>query len=289
MSNHHEHVPDPPRTMATILIPTDFSDNAMNAAIYALRLFGPDDHDYTVLNCYDRPIAGDSSMVDITERLAANSREAMEPFLATLKEAIANDAYRITTRSKQGQLHRVVGNYRHRASIPELVVMGTQGASGLKEVLMGSNTADVIKSSGLPVLTVPENGKFNGIKRILLADDGDDMDEKTLEVLIGIVERTNADLIVARVVNDTTVADPIGVSGSAFQIAMKDIPYTTVHLSNTDVEKALNDEIERSKADLAVVAHRKRGIFDRIFHRSTSAKLAMHTHIPLLVLQYESK
>lgn len=273
--------------MKTILIPTDFSDNAMNAAIYALRLFGPDDYEYVVLNSFDRPVSGDSSMVDITERLAEYSREAMEPFLATLKASIANDAYSITTISKQGQLPRLIENYRHRASIPELVVMGTQGASGLKEVLMGSNTADVIKTSGLPVLTVPENGKYNGIKRILLADDGEDMDEKTLGVLINIMHRTNAQLIVTRVVNDTVSADPIGVSGSSFQIAMKDIPFASVHLSNTNVEKALNDEVERSKADLVVVAHRKRGIFDRIFHRSTSARLAMHTHVPLLVLQYE--
>lgn len=275
--------------MATILLPTDFSDNAMNAALYAMRLFGPDDHDYVVLNCFDMPVYGEFSMVNIMDRLAVDSREAMVPFVAKLKVAIANDAYKITTQSKQGQLHRVVSSYRNGANVPELVVMGTQGASGLKEVLMGSNTADVIKNSGLPVLTVPENGKYSGIKRILLADDGEDMDEKTLHVLMDLVQKTNAALTVTRVVNEATMAEPIGVSGSAFRLAMKDIPYTTVQMSNGDVEKALNLEIENSKADMAVLVHRKRGIFERIFHRSTSAKLAMHTHVPLLVLQYEAK
>lgn len=275
--------------MATILIPTDFSDNALNAALYAMRLFGPDDYDYTVLNCYDMPVYGEFAMANIMDRLAVDSREDMVHFLARLKDAIANDAYKITTQSKAGQLQRVLVSYRNGSSVPDLVVMGTQGASGLKEVLMGSNTADVIKNSGLPVLMVPENGEYKGIKRILLADDGEEMDKKTLEPLVNILHRTNAELIVTRVANEKTVGDPIGLSGSAFQIAMKDIPYTTIQLQNGDVEKALSDEIENSNADLAVVAHRKRGIFDRFFHRSTSAKLAMHTHVPLMVLQYAWK
>ncbi|MBK6549167.1 MAG: universal stress protein [Flavobacteriales bacterium] len=50
--------------------------------------------------------------------------------------------------------------------------MGTQGASGVKEVFMGTNTADVIKHSRLPVLAVPEQARHTGSTRIVLADDG---------------------------------------------------------------------------------------------------------------------
>ena len=41
----------------------------------------------------------------------------------------------------------------------------------------------------------------------------------------------------------------------------------------------------QSDTDLAVVVHRHRGLIDQLFHHSVAADLALHTHIPLLVLQ----
>ena len=36
--------------MALILIPTDFSPTALNAALYALELYGAEDNTFTILN-----------------------------------------------------------------------------------------------------------------------------------------------------------------------------------------------------------------------------------------------
>jgi nucleotide-binding universal stress UspA family protein len=47
----------------------------------------------------------------------------------------------------------------------------------------------------------------------------------------------------------------------------------------------LNELADKSGVDIMVVLHRQRGMFEQLFHRSTATKLAMHTHIPMLVLQ----
>ena len=270
--------------MQHILIPTDFSDNSLNAALYAMDLFVQNVHLYTVVNCYDLPAYGDSSMVDITEHLARASREGLDAFQLKLLNVLPNKDLRVDYESEHGRLDRVVQNYGRRANIPELVVMGTQGATGMKAVLMGTKTADVIKHSGLPVLAIPEEARYTGLKRIVLADDGGEVDPKVLDILIQIVMHTNAELIVTRVVNEKTkVDDPAKANGIID--ALHDVPHTTVHLSGVDVMNELNEEVVRSNADLLALVHRERGVFDRLFRRSIASKLVMHSRTPMLVLQ----
>src|SRR5699024_6428685 len=48
---------------------------------------------------------------------------------------------------------------------PKLIVMGTKGASGLKYVIMGSNTLSVINQFDIPVLAVPENNNIRLINQ----------------------------------------------------------------------------------------------------------------------------
>ena len=53
----------------------------------------------------------------------------------------------------------------------DLIVMGTKGASGLKEVLFGSNTVHVIKNAKCPVLAVPSEFVFESPREILFPSD----------------------------------------------------------------------------------------------------------------------
>ncbi len=269
--------------MEHIVIPTDFSDNSLNAAMFALDLFGPIDFEYTVLNCYDMPAYGDSGMLSIEKHMENASKEGLDAYIGKLNLKLTKKDYLLRPRSVRGQLGRVIHNYGRRGRTPALVVMGTQGASGVKEVFMGTNTADVIKHSRLPVLAVPEQARHTGSTRIVLADDGGGVDRTAVAILVDILRRTGSDLIVTRVVNENTNAKIGG--GTALDQALEGLPYTTVNLSGEDVMKELNDEVARSKAGMLAVVHRERGVFDRLFHRSIAVRLSMQTHTPMLVLQ----
>jgi nucleotide-binding universal stress UspA family protein len=218
--------------------------------------------------------------------LSKASLEGLVAFNDALRNSFPDRKFNIVVNSEHGQLQRIITNYRHRSNAPDLVVMGTQGASGLKEVLVGSNTAAVIKHCGVPVLAVPENAKYKGVKNVVIADDAGPIDADALEVLMNIVMDNKAELIVTRVVNEKTSADDGGTS--KMMELVKDLPHSTVFLSGEDVTQALEEQVERCKAELVAVVHRKLGVFDRIFHRSTAAKLSMHTHTPMLVLQQGS-
>lgn len=50
----------------------------------------------------------------------------------------------------------------------DLVVMGTKGASGVTEILIGSNTADVIEKCHCPVLAIPAESDFKTPTKVVL-------------------------------------------------------------------------------------------------------------------------
>jgi nucleotide-binding universal stress UspA family protein len=267
--------------MAHVLIPTDFSGNSLKAAQYAVQLFGIAGNTFTVLNSYMLPRGAASTMWSIDDLLAKESHEGVGLFIEKMREDPILANADLVAACEHGDLPNVVSRYSADAEPPALVVMGTQGASGLKEVLMGSNTADVIKRGGIPVLAVPQDAPHKVPERIMVADDGGVVEPATAKILIDIARASKAHVMVVRV--STTGQEPTG--DSAYSEILGDIPTSYHFVSGENVHSALNELADKSGVDIMVVLHRQRGMFEQLFHRSTATKLAMHTHIPMLVLQ----
>lgn len=269
--------------MAHILLPTDFSTNALNAARYAVNLFGTEGNTFTVLHSYMMPRSSASTMWSMDDLLAKEAQETMDGYLVRLLEELAPLKPAINSVCEHGDLPNVVQRFANDPVPPDAVVMGTQGASGLKEVLLGSNTADVVRNGHLPVIAVPEKNTYRSPKRIILADDGGPVNKQTMKLLVDLARWSQSEVLIVRVVNEDTT---VGEGGSSiFDTLLGAIPHSYHYLSSGDVSKALHDMADQNDADLVVIVHRQRGLFDQLFHRSTAAHLAMHTHIPMLVLQ----
>lgn len=89
--------------------------------------------------------------------------------------------------------------------------------------------------------------------------------------------------MIVRVTDPERAGEEVG--DSAYDALLGAVPHSHHFISGENVNTALHDLADQSEADMVVVLHRKRGLFEQLFHRSTSTKLAMHTHIPMLVLQ----
>lgn len=160
--------------MKKILVPIDFSPNSKNAlriaaeiavkngatiellhanvaAIYAVPL-----SEYASAGVYAEDQTYDESAGRLLER---TKNELFEnPAFAKLK---------IDTRVEEGYLHACIRNVAEEDEV-DLVVMGTKGASGVNEFLVGSNTEKVIRTAPCPVLAVPESTENFTLKTILL-------------------------------------------------------------------------------------------------------------------------
>ncbi|MFN7012968.1 MAG: universal stress protein, partial [Bacteroidia bacterium] len=128
--------------MKKILFPTDFSDNAAKAMQYALLLAKELNADLILLNTYKIPAGGNTSIksTHLAEILKADAEEGLQKVLKEIRSNKEFDAVSIETVSKQGDLVQLV-NEMSEEFMFDLVVMGTKGATGAKEVLVGSNTA----------------------------------------------------------------------------------------------------------------------------------------------------
>ena len=85
--------------------------------------------------------------------------------------------------------------------------MGTKGASGITKVLIGSVTARVIKESLLPILSIPENAKFNPLKNIVFASDlHENQNDSLVNPLKKIAERFNSEITLLNILKSNEIS-----------------------------------------------------------------------------------
>jgi nucleotide-binding universal stress UspA family protein len=271
--------------VARILLPTDFSRASLNAVRYGIRLFGAEGNRFVLLNTYMMPRGGASTMWNMDEMLAREAQAGVSAFADAVRKEFPGEHLELEAVCEHGDLPNVVDRYLTDTEPPTCVVMGTQGASGLEEVLFGSNTAAVIKQGAFPVLAVPRDTAFREPQRIVLAHDGGPLNEPVLRPLLSIARKHGSEVRIARVVNEASPAEP-GAQDKAMADLFADMRHSSQFVSSEDVEAALCELAIKADASMLVVLHRKRGIFTGLFKRSLSAALAMHTNLPLLVLQH---
>ncbi len=270
--------------MAHVLIATDLSANALNAAVYAVKLYGTEGNTFTVLNAYRTPPSSPDMLTSPGDVVPQVSADGLDAFAQRLLDLLPDSQPDLSTVSAFGALDTVLRDMATDEQRPDVVVMGTHGSSGLERVLMGSTTAAVIKNVPLPVIAVPAEASYREPRRIVLADDGGPVDRVTLKVLLDIARWSHADVRIVHVVPEgQSTEEELGDIG--YDLHLGAIPHTYHSVSGDNVMVALHDLADQSDADLVVVVHRHRGLIEQIFHHSVAEDLALHAHIPLLVLQ----
>lgn len=143
--------------MKTLLVPTDFSDNATAACQYAAMLASRYEWKLRLLHAYNpfytvfQPSGQNQEERDLLEKQVS---ESMSAVIADLRNRYPTVA--IAGEKRLGNVADAVVHSVAEINGVKMVVMGTKGATGLRYALLGSNTFDVIKKSPVAVLAVPE-------------------------------------------------------------------------------------------------------------------------------------
>jgi nucleotide-binding universal stress UspA family protein len=145
--------------MKYILVPTDFSPNAFTATRYAGALATKMGWQLIITHAFVPFYSGfQSEQQNKTEKdIARQTAEGMMKGLVK-RISVLYPSLGIQGVCRIGHVEDVIMNELRNADVV-LVVMGTEGASGLKSKLIGSNTYAVIKKSTVPVLAVPKGCK----------------------------------------------------------------------------------------------------------------------------------
>jgi nucleotide-binding universal stress UspA family protein len=276
--------------MKTILVPIDFSGNSKNAMDYAILLAKKLKMQLLLLHASRASVA---EAISDSYKIAAHKQISGTP--AELKSELSIWAEALTGSEKglkcetvfaEGDLTDVITELMEERDI-ELIVMGTKGATGLKEVFMGSNTAKVIEESSCPVIAVPQGFQFNDIKKIIFATDYHDSDINSLRFMIKLALLFDSELIVTHVAEgDLKPRFEEDLLQYFIEKAGKSVAYNKMKfhlLDGQDTNKSLNKFIDDQKADLFVISTKDRLFKGPLFNRGLTKKFAHHIQIPLMV------
>lgn len=154
--------------MKTILVPCDFSKTSIHAFRVALDIAGKSAGTVHLLNVVELPVLHDSVLMPVLNFEEAFLKEMREKAEAEFENVVRKYNTKNAKVEKVVQFGRVSGmieEYISDHSI-DLVVLGSHGASGLRELLIGSNAEKIVRRSSAPVLVVKEYSKSD-IKNIV--------------------------------------------------------------------------------------------------------------------------
>ncbi|MFZ2899419.1 MAG: universal stress protein [Saprospiraceae bacterium] len=264
--------------MKNILVPIDFSENARNALAYAIDLAGRFQGKIFLLHAYRVPTKT-GVFASFEEQILGEIRPEMKEWEDWTRERLGEGSS-VTSFLVRDDVEHAVSALAGKQAI-DLIVMGTQGASGIREVFLGSNTSAVLNYAALPLLAVPEGCKNCPLKTIVFAvDDLDIVSSEALQPLIKLGRGLPARILVYHLEEEEdTGVDP------ALEALLEGIDHS-FHFEpgGGDVNERINQFARQYKGDLLVMLRRQKGFFQRLFQGSVTTKEVFNSPVPLLVL-----
>jgi nucleotide-binding universal stress UspA family protein len=274
--------------MKKILFPTDFSETANNAFVYALEMAKSLEAELIVLHVYDLPIVsyeGYSPYVaEIYESLELNTFENFRDYVPSLRKIAEDhqlDSIKMSHVLEQGDLIPTIKELVKKEKI-NLIVMGTNGASGWGETFFGSNAGAVIEKVPMLSLSVPGKAKFDGIKKICFTTRFRTKDRWALKQVLEFAKKVGATVKCLYVKTFESDIDEAKVN--KWRTDFKDEPVTFIVIPSDDVKGTIYDFLSTENIDVLAMLTYKRNFLERLLNQSLTSKLSYHTEIPILAL-----
>ena len=266
--------------MKKILVPTDFSKNAENALNFAINLANQFESKIYLLSVYQAHSPA-GNLKNIDRFLKEENEDQLSALVKKHKPALSHNSS-METITLNGNTTGMIASFADSRDV-DLIIMGTQGSTGLKEIFIGSNTVGVIKRANKPILAIPNNCQYKPFEKIVLAmDESDAFPEEQIRPLLSFAKSHNSKVLVYHIAEPD---DKNGVSPSINEY-LKGMDYS-IHenIGISDVNEGINAFVEKNEADLLCMITRKRRFLENIFNPSVTRREAFNSPVPLLILR----
>ena len=266
--------------MKTILYATDYSENSVAALRLAHLLAKKLEAKLVVLHVFDIPISLASpvsvSYMNKEQKLFVENRAKLRKFFYEhLADAREEDDINFVV-DEHGSVTDGILENAVKFDV-DMVVLGTKGASQIRELILGSTTKAIIRKSSCAVLAVPPMFDAMDFKTIAYATDFEQADIFAIKRLVKIAEKFNAQI---RVVHITTQKEYAGdqqmewFKGMLRQKIAYEIMDFDLIFSDAVVEE-LNWYLKDSGSNLLAMLERgqDRGLFHKLFHKDIVLKM----------------
>ena len=266
--------------MKRILLPTDFSENANNAVRHAVQMYGDEEVTFVFFHTFFTPHTSPDASKEVVDSEREESMQRFDQLINTLRSDYPSFVLSFEKIFKYGYFENTVREVIDSLDV-DLIVMGTQGASGLEEVLIGSSTANVIRDVDCPVLAIPEKSSYKTPEKIVFPLEPNSQSlEASIQPILDIAGKHDAEVLVLYIVQDDTSYDDETIEQS---LATVNHSYHTIEEEN--ITEAIEEFVKDEQADfLAMITHDQK-LFERLFQQSKTRKMVLHTNVPLLAMR----
>ena len=266
--------------MTTIYCPTDFSDLSRFALDYALRLADAIDAKVHVVHAYQLPYTSEVMTNSLMDALKESSAKELNEFLQPLKNGSVPVDGHCEWNSVTGALRHLTQDHKD-----SMVVMGSHGASGWSELLLGSNAVAVLHTIKVPILIVPNEAVWphRGMRWLYATDLQDERNPEAVDWLQNFASSLQADVDVAHIQQP---GDDNHQAEHFLHFANSSFPKSKTHLLTAEkVEAGVYEAVRRSDAQGLVLIERRHHWLKEAFHNRMTQAVAHHNAYPVLILK----
>ncbi len=280
--------------MKRIIIPTDFSENAYNAISYALRLFEQEECTFYLLNTFT-PAAyyvgvsniNTYSALKMEEIASENSKRELDAIEDRIKKEFNNPKHTFIKIAALNLLATEIQGLVEEHNI-DLVVMGTTGATGAKEIFIGTQTMYTIKKVKCPVIAVPAEFHYHPPKEMLFATDFKfDPENRYLPLLRGIANDHSAKVNILNANLGESLSDEQKEHKNFLDGYFKDTAHVFHTAEGVNVVEAIDKFQIKHKINFLAMIHNKHTFFENLLFRPVINQIAYHIQVPFLVIPSE--
>ncbi|WP_273565648.1 universal stress protein [Maribacter halichondriae] len=275
--------------MKRILLPTDFSDNAFEAIRYALLAFKDIECTFYLLHTYTPPIyhteylLGSPGQIGLGDIMHETSQTQLEQLQSSLENLYENPKHTFKVHTAFNTLLGEIAETIENENIG-LVVMGTKGATGAKEILFGTNTVHVIKRAKCAVLAVPPKFEYEAPKEILFPTDYEiEYKKENFDALLTIAEEHQSRINVMHVRTEFDLTSTQEKHKLQLEKLLGD--KALFHdMPDNEIIDAINDFQLKEKINLLVMVQNKHTFLERLFIEPVIKKIGFHITVPFMVI-----
>ena len=274
--------------MKTFIVPTDFSDTSKNAARFAAQVATQVIDAHIILyNVFDKIETGSDGSV------VFNDHEGRKKIMELALESVKSDMLSIAPGIKISSIAEEESSFtdslerltRHLGA--DMIIMGITGATRLSQILMGSNTLSMVNKNICPVMIVPPDAVFTGIKNVVLTSDFKEVARTT--PVKGLQAVLNIFKPFVHVVNVDSehyveVTEEYKAEKAVLDKILSDYEREYYFIRLFDFIEAINQFTADHEIDMILTVPRNHSFLGHLFKSSYTKKLAYHSHVPLIAV-----
>lgn len=274
--------------MKTLLVPTDFSENASHALRFATEFAREKGSPLVVLHVYQVPFDYASREEENAEIIGHFARKKLSELQKQYEENETLKGLKVKFIAISGEpvygiLHQAV------KEDAEMIIMGVSGSGAIKNALMGNTTFEVARLSKVPVLAVPKHSSLSGISKFLFSVDYHERDLATIKKLVPLAEACNSGIDIVHVAEKDTLYERILFRGFQHivkeEIGFKDLSFDL--LVNSDFHKGISEFLLQAPESVLVMTHYKRSFPSMLFSKSVTEAILQKATMPVLVFNVQ--